>query len=79
VPVDTSAPALWDVGVWDVSKWDDAPDSEARMTATTRWVSVGKSGISGSAQVQVSCGSARKPDAELVIVDALYEPGGVVV
>jgi hypothetical protein len=76
---DTSSPALWDVGVWDVSKWDDSPDSEERVTATTRWRSIGRSGFVASCQVQVASGGSRKPDAELVTLDVLYQPGGVVV
>jgi hypothetical protein len=79
VATDTSNPALWDVGLWDVARWDDGPDSEQRVTATTRWRSIGRSGFSASAQVQVACGSTRKPDAELVTFDVLYQPGGIVV
>jgi hypothetical protein len=77
--VDASSPALWDVGMWDVSQWDDAPDSDERMTEPTRWKSIGVSGLTAGAQVQIACGADRKPDAELVIFDLLYESGGTVV
>jgi hypothetical protein len=77
--VDDTSPAIWDVGEWDLSIWDDSPDSEQRVTATTRWRSIGRSGITASAQVQIACGGARKPDAELVVVDLLCARGGAVV
>lgn len=77
--IDTSLPALWDVGQWDVSQWDSGPGSEARVTATTRWRSIGRAGFSAAPQIQITCGSLRRPDAELVTFDLLYETGGSVV
>jgi hypothetical protein len=79
VSPDPSSTALWDVGLWDVSRWDDGPDSETRLTATTRWKSMGRTGTTASPQVQVTCGGNRRPDAELVTLDLLYEQGGLVV
>lgn len=79
VEPDASSPALWDVGQWDVSKWDDSPDSEERETITTQWVSVDASGINHAPQVQISCGSARRPDAELIAFDIMFEAGETVV
>jgi hypothetical protein len=79
VAPDSSAAALWDAGTWDVSRWDDGEDSEARVTASTRWRSIGRSGMAASPQVQVACGTTRTPDAELVTVDVLSILGGVAV
>lgn len=76
---DPSAPALWDVGVWDVSRWDDSPLSEERETRETYWRSMGRSGRAISPQVQVTCGGARAPDAELVSLDMTYSTGAMVV
>lgn len=76
---DAGVQALWDVGIWDASRWDDSPDSEQRQTRTTRWKSIGRSGFAVAGQVQITCGSTRKPDAELVAIDLLYEVGAVVV
>lgn len=75
----SSTPALWDVGQWDVSLWDDGEDSEVRYTATTLWRSINRSGIVVAPQVQITSGSTRKPDAELVVFDLIYEDGGIVV
>lgn len=77
--VTSDIPSQWDVGQWDISVWDDGDDSEQRVTATTRWRSIGRSGYAVSPQFQVSLGSTRKPDAELVQFDLLYTVGGTVV
>jgi hypothetical protein len=75
----TNNEARWDIGQWDVSRWDDSSDSEERVTATTKWRSLGRTGFSVSPQVQVSSGSARVPDAELVALDMIYDLGDMVV
>lgn len=74
VSIDFDSPGIWDVGVWDVAEWDTG------ITPTlfdTRWVSVGQSGYVVAPQVQVSCGAATTPSAELVIIDTLFELGEV--
>lgn len=76
---DDASPALWDVGEWDVSRWDDGPESEERQTITTLWQSIGASGFSVGPQVQVTCGGAWRPDAELVALDMTFVPGETVV
>lgn len=76
---ESSAVALWDVGLWDVARFDTAPDSEERVTATTRWRSIGRNGVAIGPQVQIAFGAPRKPDAELVSFDLLYQVGGTVV
>lgn len=77
--LDATTPALWDVGQWDVSRWDDGPDAEERLPVSTRWRSTPGSGFSHSAQLQVTCGGTRKPDAELVAIDLMYQRGAMVV
>jgi hypothetical protein len=77
--LETDVPSLWDVGQWDVSLWDDSDDSEARVTYTTNWKSVTGAGAIQAMQWQITCGGQRKPDAELVTIDLLYQVGGVVV
>jgi hypothetical protein len=79
VSPDPSSTSLWDVGLWDVSRWDDGPNSSTRITTSTRWKSIGRTGTTASPQVQVTCGGSRRPDAELVTLDLLYEQGGLVV
>jgi hypothetical protein len=79
VEVITDNEARWDVGLWDVSRWDDSSDSEERVTATTKWRSLGRTGFSVSPQVQISSGSTRTPDAELVALDMVYDLGDMVV
>jgi hypothetical protein len=76
VPADV---ALWDAGLWDVSHWDFGPDVENRVTVTTKWRSIGRNGYSVSPQVQITCGGAHKPDAELIAFDMMVIDGGVVV
>jgi hypothetical protein len=76
---DATVGALWDVATWDVDKWDTGPDSEARQTRSTLWTSVVGNGFTHAPQVQVTCGSTRKPDAELVSFDLTYTAGGTVV
>lgn len=78
-PLDVTAPALWDSGIWDTSLFDDSEGSEERVTAVTQWVSVGASGYTVSPQVQITAGSNRVLDAELVAVDVAYILGETVV
>lgn len=61
----------WDVGKWDVAKWD----SGKAAFITTRWVSVAGLGWAHAPAIQVTCGSATEPDAELVSIELLYEAG----
>jgi len=78
--VDGSIDAIWDTGVWDTSKWDDASsETSQKVTVSTRWRSIAKTGFAIAPQVQVTVGNNRKPDAEFVAVDLLYEAGGTVV
>ncbi len=59
--------------------WDDSPASDERGTAITQWVSAGAQGYAVSPQVQITAGSSRMLDAELVALDLSYSVGGNVV
>ena len=63
---------VWDVGRWDVSKWD----SSSNPTVSSKWVSIGKSGIVVSPQIQITYGVVPLPDTELIVFEVLYERGG---
>lgn len=76
----TATPAIWGTGVWGVSRWGDAPGSELdRKVVTTRWRSTPAAGFTFAPQVQVTVGSSRTPDVELIQIDVLYEDGAIVV
>lgn len=86
-PAAPNSPSALDYGVWDVGLWDNAVwDSNIVTGITSRWRSVGRSGIEVSPLVQMSSGSdatggepAITPDVELVSIDILYETGGIAV
>lgn len=73
---DTGTANEWDVGLWDVALWDQ---SAVGSFSTTRWVSVGQSGIVVQPQVQITSGSTRTPDTEMVSFDVLLEHGAAVI
>ena len=78
--IDGDVDALWGTGVWGTSKWGDGDVANAlKETTSTRWRSVSKTGFAIAPQVQVTVGNNRRPDAELVALDILYETGGTVV
>jgi hypothetical protein len=66
----------WDAGLWDEALWDGAASA---TTTSTRWVSVVGAGESHAPQVQITCGTTPKPDAELVTYHLTYLPGELVV
>lgn len=70
-----AALGIWDTGLWDVAVWDESLPS----SLTTRWVAVNRTGFAISPQVQVTCGSSARPDAEFVAADVVFEVGEVVV
>lgn len=81
VPDSPSGEAKWDVGDWDVAIWDYTSEASSvvRGVYSTGWVAEGASGFDIAPQIQISNGSTRTPDAELVTMDLLAEVGGVVV
>jgi hypothetical protein len=72
----STSPGEWDVGLWDVALWDGA---SLFYSAQTRWVSIGKSGFAHAPVVLITSGSEAAPSAELVTVEATFEPGGFAV
>ncbi|MGE0147463.1 MAG: hypothetical protein AB7R87_08765 [Parvibaculaceae bacterium] len=64
---------LWDVGEWDAALWD----SSSAQRIVTRWVSVAGTGFALAPNVQLTNSHTAPPEAELVSVDLLYEPGGL--
>jgi len=71
----------WGNAVWGVSAWgEDGLDGYVnRPHFTTGWVSQGKSGNTLSPQIQITNNSPRRPDAELLLMEAMIEQGGVIV
>ena len=77
---DEATAALWDSGLWDLSQWDVASGAIGSSTqVSTRWRSAGASGFRIAPQVQVSSGSTRRPDVELLQFDVTYENGAIIV
>jgi hypothetical protein len=74
--VANSTPDVWDSGIWDTAVWDSAGGV---VQATSRWVGIVGAGHCLAPQVQVTCGVTPRPDAELLSIDVMFEPGAVVV
>lgn len=66
----------WDLSEWDVGVWDAASPPQLIQT---QWVSIGQSGFAINPQLQIACSSSVAPDANLVVLDVLFEYGGVMV
>ena len=66
----------WDNGVWDTAEWDAGI---AQTVITSEWQAVTAAGYSIIPQVQVTCGTTPRPDAELISIDVMSEIGGIVV
>lgn len=62
----------WDVGLWDVALWDVG---STQLPVTTDWVSINQGGFAIAPQLQLSIGSSVAPNAELILIDSLYETG----
>jgi len=72
----SDSPGEWDVGLWDVALWDTGA---AYYTVSTMWVSIGKTGYTHAAQLQVTNGATAAPSAELILMELTYERGALVV
>jgi hypothetical protein len=64
---------VWDAALWDVALWD----ASTAVQAVTRWVSVAGTGFAMAPNVQLTNSHVAPPEAELVSVEVLYEPGGL--
>jgi hypothetical protein len=79
-PPALNADALEDNGAWDDGAWNGAVwDGSSATLVSSRWQSIGQSGVVIAMQIQVTCGSGIEPVAELLALDVIYEPGSVVV
>jgi len=76
-PSQSTTPAdTWDNALWDVARWDA---SQNFYIASTKWVTIGKTGYAHAPTLQVTNGNGASPTAELVIMEVTYEPGALVV
>ncbi len=73
---DSTGAVTWDSAIWDEAVWDA---NAAELPVNTRWVSIGQTGYVIAAQIQVTVGSATKPEVELVTIDQLIEAGEVMI
>lgn len=62
--IDNTIPdSLWDLGLWDVAKWDDGV---VLYNTRSRQVSIGKTGLVFSMEIQVPMNAVNTPQIELV-------------
>lgn len=66
---------VWDTGLWDVAVWDAGSTRQVQ----TEWVSTPEQGFTFAPVLQITSGTVNTPDIELVSIDLLFEPGGVLV
>jgi hypothetical protein len=66
---------VWDNALWDTAIWD----ARNPAAVTSKWVSIGRTGFSFAAQVQITSDTIAVPDAKLVAIDLMHEAGAVVV
>jgi hypothetical protein len=64
----------WDNGVWGETVWGSATDIKARQS---KWQAVAAVGQALSPGLQVASGRITPPDAELLAMHLVYEPGGL--
>lgn len=64
---------VWGSGIWGTSTWGTPP----QKTTYREWKSVPGAGYAVSVAMQITSGSLSPPDAELVMVDMLYDAGDV--
>jgi hypothetical protein len=67
---------LWDQGLWDAAKWD-AGTPPPPVVRNTGWVSIGQTGYSHAAVVQVTVAQQAKPEVDLISIAATFERVGV--
>ncbi len=72
----SASASVWDAGLWDTAVWDG---SGGVLTATSNWQAISKAGFAFAPQVQITCGTTTRPDAELLSIDVQYEIGAIVV
>lgn len=70
-----SSEDTWDNGLWDEAVWD----ASGNATAYSRWQSVVGAGFVHAAVLQATIGAELAPDAEVIEIGAMFQPGNVVV
>lgn len=73
---DTNPASLWDAGLWDQALWDDG---EVRYNVRSRQLSIGRTGLVFSIEVQVPVNGVNTPNIELVSVYHTTVYGGYAV
>lgn len=66
--------SVWDAADWDDGVWDDG----AVRQVTARWVSAPATGSTIAPAIQMAFQGDRKPDVEMVALDAMFIPGAMV-
>jgi hypothetical protein len=70
---DTDPASLWDSGLWDSAKWDAG---EVQYNVRSRQLSIGRTGLVFSMEVQVPVNGTNTPQIELVSVYHTTVAGG---
>lgn len=72
-------PDVGGAATWGVSKWGASTWSGGAVNATqANWYSVGRTGYAMAPEVQLTFDNTRKPDVELVGIDATFHVGALV-
>lgn len=66
--------AVWDSAIWDSSLWDDG----AVRQITARWVAAPATGSTIAPAIQMAFSNLRKPDVEMIAIDAEFFAGAMV-
>ncbi len=73
---DTEPDSLWDSGEWDEAVWDGGVE---RYNLRTRQISIGRTGLAFSMQMQVPMNSVNAPNTELISIYHTTQQGGYAV
>lgn len=65
---------VWDSGLWDSATWD----ASVQKQTTARWYSAAATGATIAPAIQMAFQNTRKPDVELVTIDAEFLVGAMV-
>lgn len=70
---DNTSSSLWDTGLWDRARWDSG---EVIYNVRSRQVSIGRTGLVFSMEIQVPVNGPSTPKIELVSIYHTAVPGG---
>lgn len=65
---------VWDSGLWDQATWD----ASVQKQITARWYSAAATGATIAPAIQLAFQNTRKPDVEMVAIDAEFFSGAMV-